>query len=140
LIYGKWGAPAWAPLAQAVHRNARIYMAALLIGYCFGTTANTHRTAEDAYRIDQSSNLIALGIPAAIQFTLETGVRDGNHADRQLVQCHWPAQIALNTVAFTYMVPLGFHPRRRGGGSVASKIRAGGRVAGGTAILSEPRS
>ena len=123
LIYGKWGAPAMGTVGSGWSTAiARIYMAALLIGYLFWYDRK-HRTELlktpieiDLNRIKQ---LIALGIPAAIQFTLETGVFA---TVTTLIAKLGPVplathQIALNTVAFTYMVPLGI--------SSAAAVRVG---------------
>jgi MATE family multidrug resistance protein len=70
----------------------------------------------DLGRIKQ---LIALGMPAALQFTLESGVFAAVTAliarlGAVPLATH---QIALNTVAFTYMVPLGI--------SSAAAVRVG---------------
>jgi MATE family multidrug resistance protein len=142
LIYGKWGAPAMGTVGSGWSTAiARVYMAAVLIGYLFWYD-HKHRTELlktpvdiDLKRIKQ---LIALGIPAAMQFTLESGVFA---TVTTLIAKLGPVplathQIALNTVAFTYMVPLGI--------ASAAAVRVGqalGRhdphaagVAGGTAI------
>jgi MATE family multidrug resistance protein len=90
----------------------------------------------DLRRIKQ---LIALGIPAAVQFTLETGV----FATVTTLIAKLGAiplathQIALNTVAFTYMVPLGISSAAavRVGQALGRKNPRAAGIAGGTAIF-----
>lgn len=143
LIYGKWGAPAMGTVGSGWSTAiARIYMAALLIGYLFWYDRK-HRTELlktpieiDLNRIKQ---LIALGIPAAIQFTLETGVFA---TVTTMIAKLGPVplathQIALNTVSFTYMVPLGISSAAavRVGQALGRKDPRGAGAAGGTAIF-----
>jgi MATE family multidrug resistance protein len=142
LIYGKWGAPAMGTVGSGWSTAiARVYMAALLIGYLFWYD-HKHRTELlktpvdiDLKRIKQ---LIALGIPAAMQFTLESGVFA---TVTTLIAKLGPVplathQIALNTVAFTYMVPLGIASAAavRVGQALGRRDPHGAGVAGGTAI------
>ena len=143
LIYGKWGFPAMGTVGSGWSTAiARIYMAAVLIGYLFWYD-HKHRTELlktpvdiDLRRIKQ---LIALGFPAALQFTLETGVFA---TVTTLIAKLGPVplsthQIALNTVAFTYMVPLGISSAAavRVGQALGRKDAHGAGVAGGTAIF-----
>jgi MATE family multidrug resistance protein len=142
LIYGKWGAPAMGTVGSGWSTAiARIYMAAVLIGYLFWYD-HRHRTELlktpvdiDLKRIKQ---LIALGIPAAMQFTLESGVFA---TVTTLIAKLGPVplathQIALNTVAFTYMVPLGIASAAavRVGQALGRRDPHGAGIAGGTAI------
>ncbi len=142
LIYGKWGVPAMGTVGSGWSTAiARIYMAAVLIGYLFWYD-HKHRTELlktpvdiDLKRIKQ---LIALGIPAAMQFTLESGVFA---TVTTLIAKLGPVplathQIALNTVAFTYMVPLGIASAAavRVGQALGRRDPHGAGVAGGTAI------
>ena len=83
--------------------------------------------------------LITLGLPAAIQFTLESGVFALVTAliarlGAVPLASH---QIALNTVAFTYMVPLGIASAAavRVGQALGRKDTARAGAAGGTAIF-----
>ena len=143
LIYGKWGAPAMGTVGSGWSTAiARIYMAAVLIGYLFWYD-HKHRTELlktpvdiDLKRIKQ---LIALGIPAAMQFTLESGVFA---TVTTLIAKLGPVplathQIALNTVAFTYMVPLGISSAAavRVGQALGRRDPRGAGAAGGTAII-----
>jgi MATE family multidrug resistance protein len=143
LIYGKLGFPAMGTVGSGWSTAiARIYMAGVLIGYLFWYD-HKHRTELlktpvdiDLRRIKQ---LIALGLPAAMQFTLETGV----FATVTTLIAKLGAvplathQIALNTVAFTYMVPLGISSAAavRVGQALGRRDPAGAGVAGGTAIF-----
>ena len=143
LIYGKWGAPAMGTEGSGWSTAiARIYMAVVLIGYLFWYD-HKHRTELlktpvdiDLKRIKQ---LIALGFPAAMQFTLETGVFA---TVTTLIAKLGPVplathQIALNTVAFTYMVPLGISSAAavRVGQALGRNDPRGAGAAGGTAIV-----
>ena len=143
LIYGKWGAPAMGTVGSGWSTAiARVYMAGVLIGYLFWYDRK-HRTELlktpvdiDLRRIKQ---LIALGIPAAMQFTLESGV----FATVTALIARLGAiplathQIALNTVAFTYMVPLGIASAAavRVGQALGRRDPRGASAAGGTAIF-----
>lgn len=143
LIYGKLGVPAMGTVGSGWSTAiGRIYMAAVLVGYLFWYD-HKHRTELlktpvdiDLRRIKQ---LIALGMPAALQFTLESGVFATVTA---LIARLGPIplathQIALNTVAFTYMVPLGIASAAavRVGQALGRKDAHGATVAGGTAIM-----
>jgi len=143
LIYGKLGAPAMGTVGSGWSTAiARVYMAGVLIAYLFWYDRK-HRTELlrtpvdiDLRRIKQ---LIALGIPAATQFTLETGV----FATVTTLIARLGAvplathQIALNTVAFTYMVPLGIASAAavRVGQALGRRDPRGASAAGGTAIF-----
>jgi MATE family multidrug resistance protein len=129
LIYGKLGAPelgvegaAWATVL------ARVYMAAFL----YVAIRREHRRRGDAhphvpFTIDASRirRLIALGVPAASQVTLEVGVFAAVSAlagrlDPVSLGSH---QIALNIAALSFMVPLGL--------SSAGAVRVGHALGGG---------
>jgi MATE family multidrug resistance protein len=92
--------------------------------------------AIDLGRIKQ---LIALGTPAALQFTLESGVFAAVTAMIAKLGAVPLAthQIALNTVAFTYMVPLGISSAAavRVGQALGRKDARGAGAAGDTAIF-----
>jgi MATE family, multidrug efflux pump len=143
LIYGKLGAPAMGVVGSGWSTSwARIYLSAVLVGYLLWYDRR-HRTRllrtpiqPDLRRIRR---LIALGFPAAMQITLEVGVFAlvtaliGRLGAVSLAS----HQIALNTVSFTYMVPLGV--------SSAAAVRVGQAIgrqdpqaaadAGGTAVF-----
>ena len=143
LIYGKLGAPAMGAVGSGWSTAwARIYLATVLVGYLLWYDQR-HRTAllrtpivPDLSRIRR---LIALGFPTAMQISLEIGVfalvtaligRLGATA----LASH---QIALNTVSFTYMVPLGISSAAavRVGQAIGRKDPAGAADAGGSAIF-----
>ena len=126
LIYGRLGAPAlgvegaaWATVL------ARVYMAAFL----FVAIRRIHRARGEAhprvpfvFERDRIRRLIALGVPAAAQITLEVGVFAAVSAlagklDPVSLGAH---QIALNIAALAFMVPLGL--------SSAGAVRVGHAV------------
>ena len=143
LIYGKLGAPAMGPVGSGWSTAwARIYLAAVLVGYLLWYDQK-HRTellrTPIQPELKRIRRLIALGFPAAMQITLEIGVfalvtaligRLGAVA----LASH---QIALNTVSFTYMVPLGISSAAavRVGQAIGRKDPRGAADAGGSAIF-----
>ena len=132
LIYGKWGAPAMGVVGSGWSTAiSRVYLAVLLVSYLLWYDRR-HRTEllKTPINIDfvRIRRLISLGLPAAVQITLEISVfalataligRLGAIA----LASH---QIALNTVAFTYMVPLGI--------SSAAAVRVGHAIGRGKPI------
>jgi multidrug resistance protein, MATE family len=143
LIYGKWGAPAMGTVGSGWSTAiARVYMAAVVIAYLFWYD-HKHRTELLKTPVDidlgRIKELVALGIPAAMQFTLESGVFAVVTAliarlGAVPLATH---QIALNTVAFTYMVPLGIASAAavRVGQALGRRDPRGAGAAGGTAIF-----
>ena len=143
LIYGKFGMPAMGAIGSGWSTSiSRTYMALVLVGYLFWYDFR-HRTEllktpiePDFQRIRR---LVALGFPAAMQFTFESGVFALVTAliarlGAVPLAAH---QIALNTVAFTYMVPLGIASAAavRVGQAIGRKDPQGAGDAGGTAIF-----
>jgi MATE family multidrug resistance protein len=143
LIYGKLGAPAMGAVGSGWSTAwARIYLAAVLVGYLLWYDQK-HRT--DLLRtpiqpeLMRIRRLVALGFPAAMQITLEIGVFAlvtaliGRLGAVSLAS----HQIALNTVSFTYMVPLGVSSAAavRVGQAIGRKDPEGAGDAGGTAIF-----
>ena len=143
LIYGKWGVPAMGTVGSGWSTAiARTYMAAVLLGYLLWYD---HRNRTELLNtpvdvdLPRIRRLISLGFPAAMQSTLESGV----FATITTLIAKLGAvplashQIALNTVSFTYMVPLGISSAAavRVGQALGRKDRAGAGDAGGTAIL-----
>ncbi len=100
----------------------------------------SHGASEDPRRPRSFSNqrLLALGLPAALQITLETGV----FATVTTLIAKLGAvplashQIALNTVSLTFMVPLGISSAAavRVGQALGRKDPIGARDSGSTAI------
>ena len=143
LIYGKFGAPAMGAVGSGWSTAwARIYLAAVLVGYLLWYDRK-HRTRllrtpiqPDLRRIRR---LLALGLPAAMQISLEIGVFAlvtaliGRLGAVSLAS----HQIALNTVSLTYMVPLGVSSAAavRVGQAIGRNDPAGARDAGGSAIF-----
>jgi multidrug resistance protein, MATE family len=129
LIYGKWGFPAMGVVGSGWSTAlSRVYLAAVLVGYLLWYD-HRHRTEllKTPVNVDfvRIRRLVFLGLPAALQMTLEISVfalvtaligRLGALA----LASH---QIALNTVAFTYMVPLGI--------SSAAAVRVGHAIGRG---------
>ena len=143
LIYGKLGAPAMGAVGSGWSTAwARIYLAAVLVGYLlwydrkYRTDLLRTPIQPDLMRIRR---LIALGFPAAMQITLEIGVFAlvtaliGRLGAVSLAS----HQIALNTVSFTYMVPLGISSAAavRVGQAIGRKDPQGAADAGGSAIF-----
>jgi MATE family multidrug resistance protein len=143
LIYGKWGFRPMGTVGSGWSTAiARVYMAAVLIGYLFWYDRK-HRTELLRTPVDidlgRIKQLIALGMPAALQFTLESGVFAAVTAliarlGSVPLATH---QIALNTVAFTYMVPLGISSAAavRVGQALGRRDARAASAAGGTAIF-----
>jgi multidrug resistance protein, MATE family len=143
LVYGKLGFPAMGTVGSGWSTAiARTYMAAVLVGYLLWYDRRHHtdllRTPVDV-DLPRIRQLIMLGLPAAMQFTLESGVFALVTAliarlGAVPLASH---QIALNTVAFTYMVPLGIASAAavRVGQAIGRKDFRGAADAGGTAIV-----
>jgi MATE family multidrug resistance protein len=143
LIYGKWGFPAMGVEGSGWSTAmARLYMVLVLVVYLFWYDRR-HHTALLKTPVDldlkRIRHLLALGLPAATQMTVEIGVfalvaaliaRLGPIA----LASH---QIALNTVAFTFMIPLGISSAAavRVGQALGRKDPVGAALAGNTAIL-----
>jgi MATE family multidrug resistance protein len=143
LVYGHLGAPALGTVGSGWSTAiARLYMAFVLVGYLLWYDRK-HRTEllKTPVEIDlpRIRRLITLGLPAAIQFTLESGVFALVTAliarlGAVPLASH---QIALNTVALTYMVPLGIASAAavRVGQAIGREDPRGAGDAGGTAIF-----
>jgi multidrug resistance protein, MATE family len=143
LIYGHWGAPAMGTVGSGWSTAiARVYMAAVLVGYLLWYD-HKHRTELLKTPIDidlpRIRRLLALGLPAALQITLETGVFA---TVTTLVSRLGPVslashQIALNTVSLTFMVPLGISSAAavRVGQSLGRKDPVAAKDSGSTAIV-----
>ncbi len=143
LIYGRLGAPAMGAVGSGWSTAfARVYLATILVGYLLWYD-QTHRTellrTPIQPELARIRRLIALGFPAAMQITLEIGVFAlvtaliGRLGAIPLAS----HQIALNTVSFTYMVPLGISSAAavRVGQAIGRKDPAAAGAAGGTAIF-----
>ena len=123
LIYGHLGLPAMGTVGSGWSTCvARIYMMGVLLAYCvyydrrYKTGLRYTRRLPDFFRIWR---LVQLGLPAATQIGMEVGVfaiATAMIAKLGAVQLA-SHQVALNTVSFTYMVPLGI--------SAAAAVRVG---------------
>jgi MATE family multidrug resistance protein len=143
LVYGHWGAPAMGAVGSGWSTAiARLYMAAVLVVYLLWYD-HRHRTDLLKTPVDidfpRIRRLITLGYPAALQFTLESGVFA---LVTTLIARLGPVplashQIALNTVALTYMVPLGISSAAavRVGHAIGRKNTRAAGDAGNTAIF-----
>src|SRR6204780_471479 len=131
LIYGHLGLPAMGTVGSGWSTCiARIYMASVLLVYCiyydrrYKTGLRDTRRLPDFFRIWK---LVQLGLPAATQFGMEVGVFAV--ATAMIAKLGAVAlashQVALNTVSFTYMVPLGL--------SAAAAVRVGQALGRGDA-------
>ncbi len=143
LIFGKFGFPALGVTGSGwATAISRTYLAVVLVGYLLWYDAR-HKTEllktpvqPDLQRIRR---IIALGLPAAMQITAEVAVFALVAAliARLGAVAQASHQIALNTVAFTYMVPLGISAAAavRVGQAIGRRDPAGARLAGNTAII-----
>ena len=129
LIYGKWGFPHMGVVGSGWSTAiSRVYLAALLGGYLLWYD-HRHRTEllKTPVNVDyvRIRRLIFLGLPVALQITLEVSVFAFATAliGRLGAVALASHQIALNTVAFTYMVPLGI--------SSAAAVRVGHAIGRG---------
>jgi MATE family multidrug resistance protein len=123
LIYGHLGFRAMGTVGSGwATCCSRIYMAAVLLVYCVYYDLRYKTGLGEASRwphMPRVRRLLVLGFPAAMQFGFEVGVFAAATAliarlgDVPLAS----HQIALNTVSFTYMVPLGI--------SSAAAVRVG---------------
>jgi len=143
LIYGRLGAPAMGAVGSGWSTAfARIYLAAILVG-CLLWYDQKHRTellhTPIQPELARIRRLIALGFPAAMQITLEIGVFALVTAliGRLGAVSLAGHQIALNTVSFTYMVPLGISSAAavRVGQAIGRRDPSGAASAGGSAIF-----
>jgi multidrug resistance protein, MATE family len=129
LIWGHWGLPAlgisgsaWATVLS------RVYMAAFLgAAIAIEHRRRGHQRRAVAFRFDPARvrQLLALGLPAASQVTLEVGVFAAVSASAGMLDpvslgAH---QIALNIAALSFMVPLGL--------SSAAAVRVGYAIGAG---------
>jgi len=143
LIFGHFGFHAYGVTGSGIATCiSRTYLALVLVIYLLWYDAR-HKTEllktpvqPDLARIRQ---LIALGFPAALQLTAEVSVFALVAAliARLGAIAQAGHQIALNTVAFTYMIPLGISSAAavRVGQALGRRSPTDARNAGNTAIL-----
>ena len=143
LVFGHWGLPHLGVVGSGIATAiSRAYLAAVLIAFLFWYDAR-HRTglrhASLTPDLTRIRRLIGLGLPAAIQFTAEVSVFAvvASLISRLGAVPLASHQIALNTVAFTYMVPLGTASAAavRVGQAIGRRDLSGARNAGNAAII-----
>src|SRR6202045_2457983 len=143
LIYGKWGFPAMGVVGSGWSTAlARLYMALVLVGYLLWYDRR-HRTEllKTPVNVDftRIRRLIILGLPLRQQITPEiSGLALTASLIGRLGAVPLAAhQIALNTVAFTYMVPLGISSAAavRVGQAIGRRDPSAAADAGNTAIF-----
>ena len=143
LIFGRLGAPAMGVRGSAwATVCARVVMAGVLLGVIlYREHGRRPGLFETSLRIEPSRmrQLLALGLPAAGQVTLEVGVFAAATAlAGRLAPASLAAhQIAINLAAFTFMVPLGIASAGavRVGQAVGRRDPGGAARSGWTAIL-----
>jgi len=142
-IFGKFGMPALGVTGSGwATAVSRTYLALVLVGYLLWYD---HRHRTDLLKtpveidIQRIRRLISLGLPAALQLTAEVSVfaMVASLISRLGAVPLASHQIALNTVAFTYMVPLGISSAAavRVGQAIGRRDPLAARDAGNTAIL-----
>jgi multidrug resistance protein, MATE family len=143
LIFGKFGAPALGVTGSGIATCiSRGYLALVLVVYLLWYDAR-HKTELLNTPLQPNLNrirqLIALGFPAALQQTAEVAVFAlvATLIARLGAIAQAGHQIALNTVALTYMVPLGLSSAAavRVGQALGRRDPIGARNAGNTAIV-----
>jgi MATE family multidrug resistance protein len=143
LVFGHWGFPMLGVVGSGVATAiSRAYLATVVIVFLFWYDARNNaymRQASLRPDLARVRRLIALGFPAAMQMTAEITVFAAvasliSRLGAIPLASH---QIALNTVAFTYMVPLGISSAAavRVGQAIGRRDLPGARLAGNTAIL-----
>ncbi len=153
LIYGHFGFPAlgvagaaWATLISRVYMLAVLLIAVWLVDKARTREAGVDGPAEESlwhvdWRFDTARmrRLLALGVPAASQYTAEVGVFALATALTGMLDPISSAshQIALNMAGVAFMIPLGMGSAGavRVGHAVGAGDRARASVSGWTAIL-----
>jgi len=143
LVFGHFGFPMLGVVGSGIATViSRTYLTLVLIVFLFWYDAHNHpglRLASLTPDFARIRRLVSLGLPAGIQLTAEVSVFAAvasliSRLGAIPLASH---QIALNTVAFTYMVPLGISSAAavRVGQAIGRRDLPGARIAGNTAIL-----
>jgi multidrug resistance protein, MATE family len=143
LVFGHFGFPQLGVVGSGISTViSRAYLASVLILYLFWYDAHNHpglREVKLTPDLTRVRRLVGLGLPAGIQLTAEVSVfaAVASLIARLGAVPLASHQIALNTVAFTYMVPLGISSAAavRVGQAIGRRDLPGARNAGNTAIL-----
>jgi len=142
LVFGRFGAPALGPAGAGWATTAsRVYMCGCLVAYV-AYREWRHPTGLDRVALapdwPRLATLMRLGFPAALQITAEVGVFTvvttlAGRFEPAVLAAH---QIALNSAAFTFMVPLGLSSAAavRVGQAIGRHDPTGARRAGWTAL------
>ena len=141
-VYGHLGAPALGVIGSAYATLvARIYLAVVLLAVILWRERARPSGFHDvpvAWDQARISTLVRLGLPAALQITLEVGVfaTAGALAARITPVALAANQIVLNIVGFVFMIPLGLNSAAavRVGQAVGRRNAQGVGMAGWTAI------
>jgi MATE family multidrug resistance protein len=143
LIYGHLGVAPMGVVGSAWATNiARVYLAGTLLVAILLHDRRTQgglRSVDPSVSLARLGRLVALGLPAALQITLEVGVFAAATAlagrlDPIALAAH---QIALNIAAFVFMVPLGMASAGAVtvGHQIGSRNVRGAARAGWTALI-----
>jgi MATE family multidrug resistance protein len=142
LVFGRFGAPALGPVGAGwATTGSRVYMLGCLVAYV-AYREWRHPTGLDRVSLapdwPRLATLMRLGFPAALQITAEVGVFTvvttlAARFEPAVLAAH---QIALNSAAFTFMVPLGLSSAAavRVGQAIGRHDSTGAQRAGWTAL------
>jgi MATE family multidrug resistance protein len=142
LVYGRWGFPELGVVGSAyATAGARVYLAVVLF-WAIWQRERAHPSGlhDVPYAIDRVRTwaIARLGLPAAIQLTLEVGVFASVSAMAATIAPVAVAanQVVLNIVSFFFMVPLGISSAAavRVGQAVGRQDPHGVRLAGWAAL------
>ncbi len=143
LVFGHWRFPMLGVVGSGIATAvSRAYLAFVLLVFLVWYDARAHTGLRESSLLPDAARLrrlVALGLPAAVQLTAEVTVFAAvasliSRLGAIPLASH---QIALNTVAFTYMVPLGIASAAavRVGQAIGRRDPIGAKNAGDTAIL-----
>lgn len=143
LVFGRWGAPALGTNGSAYATLiARIYLAVFLFSVIWWRERKNPSGLHDVpFAIDTRRmwRILTLGVPAALQISLEVGVfaMASSLAGRISPQASAVNQVVLNVASFVFMIPLGLSSAVavRVGQAVGRRDRAGVERAGKSAFL-----
>ena len=143
LVYGRWGAPALGTNGSAYATVfARIYLALFLFAVIWWRERQRPSGLHDVpFSIDLARiwRLVRLGVPAALQLSMEIGVfaMASALAGRISPLAIAANQVVLNVASFVFMIPLGLSAGAavRVGQAVGRRDAPGVRLAGTSAVL-----
>jgi len=142
-VFGRWGAPALGTNGSAYATLvARIYLAVFLfIVIWWRERKNPSGLHDVPFVIDLKRmwRILTLGVPAALQISLEVGVfaMASSLAGRISPQASAVNQVVLNIASFVFMIPLGLSSAAavRVGQAVGRRDLSGVQLAGKSAFL-----